>query len=155
MGTFLTSYGDAGYDHEGYADRLMPTGEYSGGEYSARYPRDAHAAFVAACGCGWRGSTAHPPSDAGEDLALHEWEHTHARPVLQRVAHRELVEVQRRLRSLASLAAGLTETASRRELAEQLDHHERLLTNLTDRVRRLAVQAHEQTRQQDARQRPQ
>ena len=72
-----------------------------------------------------------------------------ARPVLEQAQHHALVELQHRLRSLSTSAAGLTETRPRRELAEQLDHHVRVLANLTDHARRLADQAHEQAQGQD------
>ncbi len=147
MGTILTSYGDPAYEHEGFADRRMPTGEYSNGEWSTRYPANAHVAFVATCACGWRGTTEHPPTDAGEELALAEWEHTHARPVLGAAQAAELDRLQAPLRDLA---AGDLDASPRspRELAEHLAHLATALETAAARAWRLSHQASEQAVEQ-------
>lgn len=94
MGTvYCGPYADAiGYGrHEGYADRLMPNGEFSNGEWSARYPADAHVAFVAACSCGWRSSEQHAPTDSGEDQACDEWDRDHLQPLINAEARKHTV----------------------------------------------------------------
>ena len=153
MGTILTSYGDPGYDHEGYAAYVLDDGTLTGTWGPDTRPRMT-GELVAACNCGWTGTTRHPGAggdpldEQARELALAEWEHTHARPVLEQAQHHALVELQHRLRSVSTSAAGLTKTRPRRELAEQLDHHVRVLANLTDHARRLADQAHEQVHEQ-------
>ncbi len=102
-------------EHEGYADRKMPGGTFSNGEWSDRFPDDAHIAFVAACSCNWRSTTEHPPTDAGERAAKQEWYTDHAQPLLGRTPPAELLDdidaLRRRLadlvdqRPLAALAA--------------------------------------------------
>jgi hypothetical protein len=82
------------YEHEGYTDRKMPDGRFSDGEWSARFPSKgpgAHVAFVAACACGWRGATEHPPTDAGREAAEDEWDREHLRPLIDDVARRHTV----------------------------------------------------------------
>lgn len=86
MGTvYCGAYADQiGYHrHEGYADRLMPDGEFSNGEWSARYPADAHVAFVAACSCGWRGTDHYLPTDSGEEQAVDQWDRDHLQPLIR------------------------------------------------------------------------
>jgi hypothetical protein len=85
---------EVGYEHEGYADRKMSNGEFSNGEWSDRYPFDAHVAFVAACGCGWRGSTEHRPTDAGEEAALDEWDVGHLQPLIRAQARRHTINAE-------------------------------------------------------------
>jgi hypothetical protein len=93
MGSILTSYGDNAYDHEGYAAQVLDDGSLTG-TYSDATEARMVGQVVAACGCGWTGSTRYPtttgPFDqAAHDLALAEWEHHHARPTLEglRVDH--------------------------------------------------------------------
>lgn len=86
MGTFLSSYGDDSYDHEGYAAQVLDDGSITGTYSSETEPRMI-GQVVAACDCGWTGSTRYPTTDpfdeAAEELALTEWEHDHARPALE------------------------------------------------------------------------
>ena len=59
MGTILSSYGDAGYEHEGYAAYVLDDGTITGTYSSSTIPRmTGHV--VAACGCGWTGTTRYP-----------------------------------------------------------------------------------------------
>jgi len=87
MGTILTSYGYAGYDHEGYAAQVLTDGTLTGTYGPDTMPRMT-GEVTAACSCGWTGTTRYPcptPFDeTAEALALAEWEHTHARPLLER-----------------------------------------------------------------------
>ncbi|MGH3975013.1 MAG: hypothetical protein ACRDS9_17035 [Pseudonocardiaceae bacterium] len=86
MGTILESYGDDGYDHEGYAAQVLDDGSLTG-TYSPETEPRMVGQVVAACGCGWTGTTSYPTTglfdDAAEDLALGEWERDHARPTLE------------------------------------------------------------------------
>ena len=66
-------------DHEGYAARLRPDDTLAG-TYSAA-TRD-FVGYVAACACGWRGSS-HPPSDEGRVEAEEAWDAQHAGPLLR------------------------------------------------------------------------
>lgn len=93
MGTVLTGYGDAGYDHEGYAAQVLNDNSITG-TYSDKTKPRMIGQVVAACDCGWTGTTRYPtttgPVDQdAEQLALTEWEHTHARPTLRRLQHEE------------------------------------------------------------------
>ncbi len=81
MGTLL----DGLYDHEGYgAQRLAD------GTYSPHWVGDGEfVAYVASCECSlseyrhttWRGGE-YPPTEAGEEAALAEWQRMHAGPLL-------------------------------------------------------------------------
>lgn len=85
MGVILTSYGDDAYDHGGYAAQLLDDGSLTSTYSDDTIPRMV-GRVVAACECGWAGSTRYPTrtpfDDAAHELALGEWEHTHARPTL-------------------------------------------------------------------------
>lgn len=143
MGTFLTSYGDAGYEHEGYAAQVLDDGSLTSCYSDETEPRMV-GAVVAACDCGWTGTTRYPTREtfdqAAQDLALYEWEHTHARPVLQQAQRADLDRLQRRLQALAT--AQLTGAGrSARQLAEQLGRVTCALETAADLARRLAEQA--------------
>lgn len=85
MGMVLTGYGQYAYDHEGYAAEVLDDGSLTSTPSAETVPRMI-GQMVAACGCGWTGTTRYPtknPFDHGaEDLALAEWERSHARPAL-------------------------------------------------------------------------
>lgn len=117
MGTILTSYGDAGYEHEGYAAQVLDDGTLTGTSSPETRPRMV-GQVVAACDCGWTGTTRYPSSQEGDEAALAEWEHTHARPVLVAAQHTDLTRLQSWLRGLA--ARGTDTGRSPRELAEHL-----------------------------------
>ena len=107
MGTILSGYGDAGYGHEGYVGQLLDDGTITGTYSSSTIPRmTGHV--VAACGCGWTGTTRYLTrelfDEQAHDLALGEWEHTHAVPALSAAARDR---AQRLPRLLSSLAADL------------------------------------------------
>jgi hypothetical protein len=151
VGTFITCYGDAGYEHEGYAAQVLDDGSLTG-EYSAETEARMVGAVVAACGCGWTGATRYPcpePFDeAAHELALAEWEQSHARPLLERGQRDDLDRLQRRLQDLgtARLSGG---DRSARQLAEQLGQVTCALETAADLARRLAGQAHEQADRAD------
>lgn len=146
MGTFVTCYGDAGFAHEGYAGQVLDDGTLT-----ATYSRETEARMVgqvvAACDCGWTGTTRYPcpkPFDEqAHDLALDEWEHDHARPTLARTQRFDLSRLQRLLHDLTAGIA-LTETTAPRALAEQLQRALHRLAGATQ----LAEQLHEQAQAQ-------
>jgi hypothetical protein len=146
MGVILCSYGDGAHDHEGYAAQVLDDGSLTSTYSDDTRPRMV-GAVVAACGCGWTGSTRYPEreryDDAAEDLALAEWEHDHARPTLQGLRAEHWTRLGALLRQLAhsyktaggALISGLTPT-------EQRELLERTLAGL-DRATTLARQLHE------------
>jgi hypothetical protein len=100
MGTILTNYGDAGYEHEGYAAQVLEDGSLTSAYTAETTPRMV-GRVVAACGCGWAGTIRYPTTmgpfdEEAQALALTEWEHSHARPVLQGLR----LESVRRLRGV-------------------------------------------------------
>jgi len=105
MGTILTGYGDAGYDHEGYVGQLLDDDTITGTYSSSTIPRmTGHV--VAACGCGWTGTTRYPTrelfDEQAHELALGEWEHAHAVPALSAAARDRTRRLPQLLRSLAA-----------------------------------------------------
>ncbi len=105
MGTVLSSYGDAAYDHEGYAAQVLDDDTITGTHSPETTPRMV-GQIVAACACGWTGTTRYPsPTSFDEDaeaLALGEWEHTHAIPTLQRALDQRAQRLQQLLAGLAT-----------------------------------------------------
>jgi hypothetical protein len=146
MGVILESYGDDAYDHEGYAAQVLDDGSLTG-----TYCDDTEARMVgqvvAACGCGWTGTTRYPTTEpfdeAAHDLALTEWERDHARPVLEgsRVDHWDRLRtvVRRLAESHATTTPPRFTDLSPVEQRELLD---RTLTGL-DRATKLARQLRE------------
>jgi len=107
MGTILTSYGDAAYEHEGYVGQLLDDDTITGTYSSSIIPRmTGHV--VAACGCGWTGTTRYPCTggdsfdEHAHELALGEWEHTHAVPALSAAVQDRTRRLPRLLSSLAA-----------------------------------------------------
>ncbi|HEX2301871.1 MAG TPA: hypothetical protein VHH34_25755 [Pseudonocardiaceae bacterium] len=128
MGTILTGYGEDAYDHEGYAAQVLDDGSITG-RRSAETRSRMIGQVVAACGCGWAGTTRYPclePFDVqAEALALAEWETSHARPVLER-------HYSERWDRLGRLLAGASERlAHRAALLGREDVLERTLRDLT------------------------
>jgi hypothetical protein len=88
------------YDHEGFGARRLPDGTLTAtwtaaaagfgarrlpdGTLTATWTAAAAGfdAYGAACDCGWRGDEDRPPTDAGYEIALEDWERDHARPLL-------------------------------------------------------------------------
>ena len=89
------------WDHEGYAARRLPDGTLTGTWTWATREFTAH---VAACGCGWRGAGEHPATDAGEELAIDQWDAEHATPLLARQAQQRRAELAQVLRALGGIA---------------------------------------------------
>src|ERR671910_687414 len=89
--------------HEGY-----PLRRFTDGTTTSRWTSvtDRFTAYIAACDCGWTGTGHYEPTDAGYDAALDEWEHDHARPLLEYVIpDRVQQQLQDAVRSLDDLAA--------------------------------------------------
>lgn len=95
-GPFADAIG--GYDHEGFANRQMPDGQWSNGEWSARFPSDAHVGFRAECTCGWHGNELFPPTDDGEEAAGDAWDELHLQGLIEAEARKHTVRADRLLR---------------------------------------------------------
>jgi hypothetical protein len=106
MGTFLDDLDD----HEGYAERRLPDGWLAGRLWT--YATREFTAYVAACGCGWRGSVDHPPTEEGEEAAVDQWRSEHAEPELARQATRRRGELGRVLEWLGGQAGRLEDPAT-------------------------------------------
>ncbi|MGH3844792.1 MAG: hypothetical protein ACRDS0_25640 [Pseudonocardiaceae bacterium] len=145
MGTILESYGDAAYEHEGYAAQVLDDGTLTATYSDDTEPRMV-GQLVAACGCGWTGSTRHPTTEgfeAAEDLALEEWDYTHARPALEGLRVGTWDRLRSGVRRLAESHATTTPTrfgelrpAAQRDL---LDRTQSALDTATRLVRELHV----------------
>lgn len=112
MGTILTGYGDAGYDHEGYAAQVLDDGSITGTHSDETAPRMI-GYVVAACDCGWTGTTHYPTTtgpfdEDAEQRALTEWEHQHARPALEDLRASSWERLRPVLRGIGSPRAALT-----------------------------------------------
>ena len=109
MGTILTGYGEAAYDHEGYASRVLTTGKVTG-TWSAETDAQAKGELAPAYRCGragtgrWRvdpDSRFGIPDDDQEDEVLAAWRSEHAVPVLTAAADKARARLASRLRWLA------------------------------------------------------
>lgn len=114
MGAILTSYGDDAYDHEGYAAQLLDDGSLTS-TYSNTTDARMVGQVVAACGCGWTGSTRYPTTtgpfdEAAHDLALDEWQRDHARPTLEGLRADHWDRLRTAVRRLAESHATVTRT---------------------------------------------
>lgn len=68
-----------GYRHEGYAARRLPDGSLTSGW---TLETDAFTGYVAACDCGWEGTTGFPPTDEGREAAEDAWDAEHLQPLV-------------------------------------------------------------------------
>jgi len=147
MGTILTSYGDASYGHEGYAAQVRDDGTLTGAYIDETTPRMV-GQVVAACDCGWTGTTRYPcpqPFDEqAHELALAEWEHDHARPVLTRMQQIELSVLRAGLLDLCTGADDLIAAQSTLARAARLATMLRRLRRVTEIAEQLYLQAQEQ-----------
>jgi len=129
MGTFVTGYGDEGYDHEGYAAQVLSDGTLT--NTSSNDTEARRSGQVVACGCGWRGTTRYatitgPLDAAAHNLALEEWEHQYVRPTLERAWVRKGDQLRTVLVGLADLhraaaGGGLPRAQQRDLLTRTLD----------------------------------
>lgn len=102
-------------DHEGYAMRRLPDGTMT----ASWTPRTAEfTSYVAACSCLWRGAD-HPPTEAGHEEAIDEWDHDHAQPLLAQAVP---LHVRELLHDVKRAVAGLGEErpAAGRKAAREL-----------------------------------
>lgn len=66
--------------HEGYGARRLPDGTLTSSWTAATAD---FSSYVSTCECGWHG-TDHPPTDAGYEEAIDEWDEHHAQTLLAR-----------------------------------------------------------------------
>jgi hypothetical protein len=112
------------WDHEGYAARKLPDGTLT-----SVWTRKL-TAHVAACGCGWRGSGEHPPTEAGEELAVDQWRWEHAQPLLERQATRRREQLGRVLGWLGHQTDRLEDRATLERIRRALDRTRALVDDL-------------------------
>jgi hypothetical protein len=106
------------WDHEGYAARRLPDGTLTGTWTRATREFDA---YVAACGCGWRGTVDYTPTETGQEFAIDQWRVTHAEPLLARQAGQRQRELARRLEWLGSQAGRLHDPVIVAQVRGELD----------------------------------
>lgn len=133
MGTILTGYGEDAYDHEGYPAQVLDDGSITSTCSPATRPRRI-GQVVAACGCGWAGTTRYrcpEPGDAqAEALALAEWEFSHARPALDQAQHQRARRLAQLLDGLATDHRAYLEVPAPRPTRQRLDLLDRTLRTL-------------------------
>jgi len=74
--------------------------------------------YVAACSCHWRGAN-HPPTDAGHEEAVDEWDRDHARPLLAQAVPRHVRQLLHDVKR-AVAALGEERPAAGRKVAQEL-----------------------------------
>lgn len=113
MGTILESYGDDAYDHEGNAAQVLDDGSLTSTYSDDTKPRMV-GQVVAACGCGWTGTTRYTEpegyAEVADDLALDDWERDHARPLLEGLRADHWARLRTMVRELAESHATTTST---------------------------------------------
>lgn len=150
-----------GYEHEGYAARVMPDGTLSG-SWGGGVPDDAHIGFRAACGCGWVGETLHPGGDydgPGGEAALDEWDREHLQPLIDKAAGDWAPWAERVGRLASAVAehvkAGRLDRAAQamQDLAGDVRKRERMISTLyvdEQLARQRDVDEHDQADEHDA-----
>jgi hypothetical protein len=123
------------WDHEGYAARRLPDGTLTGTWTHATREFDA---YVAACGCGWRGDVDYLPTENGEEFAIDQWRLTHAEPLLTRQAERRQLELARLLDWLGNQAGRLHDPATVTGVDRGLDRAHRLVADVQRDLQRPA-----------------
>ncbi len=126
MGTVIEDL----HDHEGYGGRRLPDGTLTG-VWSAETAK--FEAYVASCGCGWHGGH-HPPTEAGYESAVEEWEADHARPLLaEAIPDTVRTAINDAKRAVADLIAQRPEAARRalHEVSVWSEHQRRVLESAT------------------------
>jgi hypothetical protein len=106
------------WDHEGYAVRRLPDSTLTG---VWTHDTREFTAYLAACGCGWRGTRELPPTEAGEELAVAQWRWEHAQPERCRQAARRREELARVLGWLGDQADRLQDPAVLERVRRALD----------------------------------
>jgi hypothetical protein len=112
------------WDHGGYAARRLPDGTLT-----SIWARE-FTAYVAACGCGWRASNQHPPTQGGEELAVAQWRADHAEGLLARQATRRRELLGRVLGWLGDQTDQLTDSATLERIGRALDRTRALVDDL-------------------------
>jgi hypothetical protein len=112
------------WDHEGYAARRLPDGTLTS-IWTHQF-----IAHVAACGCGWRANNQHPPTQAGEELAVAQWRAEHAQPLLDRQATRRREHLGRVLGWLGDQTDRLQDPATLGRIGRALDRTRALVDDL-------------------------
>jgi hypothetical protein len=102
-------------DHEGFGARRLPDGTLTD---SWTQETASFAAYVAACDCGWRGDEDRPPTEAGYEIALDDWERDHARPQLARTVPARVTRMIRDLRTEVGALAKERPAAAQQALSE-------------------------------------
>lgn len=112
MGTVITSLGDLGYQHEGYAAHVLDDGTLTG-TYSRDIDPHKTGKLRAACECGWTGphdwdnDDEDPggwPSDELEGAILADWE-AHVRSLADDERSRQRAQLVRVLRGIGGALA--------------------------------------------------
>jgi hypothetical protein len=124
-------------DHEGYAARRLPDGTLTGTWTAATA---AFTAYLAACGCGWRGTRPWPPTEDGEELALREWLGEHGEPLLARQAERRQLELGRVLEWLGTQRDQLKDPAALDRISRAIDRAQGLIADIQRDLQRQAPQ---------------
>jgi hypothetical protein len=106
------------YGHEGYAVQVLHSGAES--RYWVREFRE----YRAGCDCGWRGSTVHPPTDAGETAAQDEWDAGHLHPLIREAAAGMVVPATAVLDLIAELRRALADAVASRGADARLTDRE-------------------------------
>jgi hypothetical protein len=72
-------YADQVGNHEGYAARELPDGTLTA-VWTAETAECV--AQIAACDCGWYGTTRHSATEDGDEAALEDWHRLHLQPLI-------------------------------------------------------------------------
>jgi hypothetical protein len=123
------------WDHEGYAARRLLDGTLTG---TWTWATREFEAFVAACGCGWRGHLGYPPTEDGEELAVEQWRSQHAEPLLDRQAERRHRELARVLAWLGGQAGWLHDPATLERVGRAVDRARGLVADIQHDLARSA-----------------
>jgi hypothetical protein len=115
------------WDHEGYAARRLPDGSLTG---TWTHATREITAYLAACGCGWHGSSEHPPTEEGEELAVDQWRSEHAQLLLERQATRRREQLGRVLGWLGDQTDRLQDPATLERIGRALDRTRALVEDI-------------------------
>lgn len=115
-------------DHEGYAARRLPDGTFTS---TWTLDADVFEAYVGACSCGWTGTDAYPPTEAGRTAAEDQWERAHARPLLETAVPTRISELVDNLREETAELADHRPVAAR-TVAERLAAWSEHILRLTE-----------------------
>ena len=125
------------WDHEGYAARRLPDGTLTG---TWTHATREFTAYLAACGCGWRGTRQYPPTEDGEELAVDQWRREHGEPLLERQATRRRGELSRVLDWLGAQGDQLEDPAALQRVGRAVDRARGLVADVQRDLERQAPQ---------------